>query len=170
MRIMTKILTVLMIAVLALSAAGCGSAGKSGKGRKTSPGNKIDIEELQKNSGNMLVITRNPQEAMTAEQYEMARFEITITYEGNITIPGNPVNQTSLKLKNEDYIKIYKFGIDNAEKSKFANYKEDVCDGDTYTFTFYDTDGNPHVIYDGYCYNNKDLQDILNITGNYYID
>ena len=127
MRIMTKLLTVLMIAVLALSAAGCGSTGKSGKGRKTSLGNKIDIEELQKNSGNMLVITRNPQEAMTAEQYEMARFKITITYEGNITIPGNPVNQTSLKLKNEDYIKFYKFGIDNDEKINFANYNEDVC-------------------------------------------
>ena len=169
MKTTTKLLTILMTAVLALSIAGCGSA-RTGRDRKSSMGNKIDIEELQKNSGNMLVITRNPQEAMTAEQYEMARFEITISYEGDITIPGNPVNQTSLKLKNEDYIKFYRFGIDNAEKSKFANYSEDVCDGDTYTFTFYDTDGNPHVIYDGYCYENKDLQDILNTAYNYQLD
>ena len=60
MRIMTKLLTVLMIAVLALSVAGCGSTGKNGKGRKTSPGNKIDIEELQKNSGKCLCSPATP--------------------------------------------------------------------------------------------------------------
>ena len=88
MKTAMKLLTVLMTAVLSLSIAGCTSA-RTGNSRKSSPGNKIDIKELQKNTGNMLVITRNPQEAMTAEQYEMARFEITVTYEGNITIPGN---------------------------------------------------------------------------------
>ena len=73
-------------------------------------------------------------------------------------------------MTDEDYIKIYKFCTKNAEKSKFAKYKEDVCDGETYTFTYYDLDGNPHVIYDGYCYNNDELQDIMNTITYYQVD
>ena len=169
MKIAMKLLTILMTAVLALSIAGCGSAPDSGKGRSRKS-TKIDIEELQKNSGLMLVIKGYPQEAMTVEDYEKACFEITISYEGNITIPGNPVNQSSLKLKDEDYKELYKFCTGNAKKSKFADYKEEVCDGETYSFTYYDLDGNPHLIYDGYCYQNKELQKILDITANYYID
>ena len=52
MKTAMKLLTVLMTAVLALSIAGCASA-RTGNSRKSSPGNKIDIKELQKNTGNM---------------------------------------------------------------------------------------------------------------------
>lgn len=158
-----KLLTVVMIAVLALSIAGCGSA-RTGRNRKSS---KIKIEEIQQNKGTMLVIRNHPQEAMTKEDYDRSCYEITISYDGYVKLPGNP---DSLKMKDEDFVKIYEFCTKKAEKSKFANYSENVCDGETYTFTHYDTDGNPHVIYDGYCYNNNDLQDILNTAYNYQLD
>ena len=161
-----KLLAVLMIAVLAFSIAGCGSD-RNGKSRKNSKGYKINIEEIQKNEGNLLVIKNHPQEAMTVEDYQNASHEITVSYDGYVKLPGN---LTGLKMKDEDFVKIYEFCTKNAEKSKFAKYSEDVCDGDTYTFTYYDLDGNPHVIYDGYCYSNKELQDILNTTGNYQLD
>ena len=158
-----KLLTVVMIAVLALSIAGCGSA-RTGRNRKSS---KIKIEEIQQNKGTMLVIRNHPQEAMTKEDYDRSCYEITISYDGYVKLPGN---LDSLKMEDEDFVKIYEFCTKNAEKSKFANYSEDVCDGETYTCTHYDTDGNPHVIYDGYCYNNNDLQDILNTAYNYQLD
>ena len=158
-----KLLTVVMIAVLALSIAGCGSA-RTGRNRKSS---KIKIEEIQQNKGTMLVIRNHPQEAMTIEDYENSCYEITISYDGYVKLPGN---LDSLKMEDEDFVKIYEFCTKNAEKSKFANYSEDVCDGETYTFTYYDTDGNPHVIYSGYCYSNKELQDILDTAYDYQLD
>lgn len=165
MKITTKLLTILMIAVLTLSIAGC-DGNKTGKSRKS---NRINIEELQKNEGPMLVISCHPQEAMTKEQYDNAKYEMSVTYDGCVNLP-NSFNPTGLKMTDEDYIKIYKFCTKNAEKSKFAKYKEDVCDGETYTFTYYDLDGNPHVIYDGYCYNNDELQDIMNTITYYQVD
>ncbi len=161
-----KLLTVVMIAVLTLSTAGCGSA-RTGRNRKNSKGYKINIEEIQKNQGTLLVIKNHPQEAMTIEDYENSCYEVTISYDGYVKLPRN---KDSLKMKDEDFAKIYEFCTANADKSKFANYSEDVCDGDTYTFTFYDTDGNPHVIYDGYCYSNKELQDILDTAYDYQLD
>lgn len=59
MKNITKLLTVLIIAALTFSIAGCGNIGK------------IDIEELQKNTGVMLVISRHPQMAMTQEGYSV---------------------------------------------------------------------------------------------------
>ena len=78
MKNITKLLTVLIIAALTFSIAGCGNIGK------------IDIEELQKNTGVMLVISRHPQMAMTQEEYERSRYDITVFYDGTITLPGNP--------------------------------------------------------------------------------
>ncbi|MCQ2473527.1 MAG: hypothetical protein MJ098_05255 [Saccharofermentans sp.] len=158
MKNITKLLTVLIIAALTFSIAGCGNIGK------------IDIEELQKNTGVMLVISRHPQMAMTQEEYERSRYDITVFYDGTITLPGNPIDHESPKLTDKDYVELYKFCTKNAEKSKYANYKEDVCDGETYTFAYYDLDGKAHIIYSGYCYANKDLQRIREITANYYCD
>ena len=77
-----KLLTVVMIAVLALSIAGCGSA-RTGRNRKNSKGYKINIEEIQKNQGTLLVIKNHPQEAMTIEDYEAvcgSPFASTVAY------------------------------------------------------------------------------------------
>lgn len=163
MKITTKLLTILMIAVLTLSIAGC----DGNKTRKSRKSNRINIEEIQKNQGTLLVIKNHPQEAMTTEDYENSCYEVTISYDGYVKLPRN---QDSLKMKDEDFAKIYEFCTANADKSKFADYKEDVCDGETYTFTYYDTDGNPHVIYSGYCYSNKELQDILDTAYDYQLD
>ena len=45
----------------------------------------------------------------------------------------------------------------------FADYYEEVCDGQTYSFVFYDVDGNQHVLYDGYIYENAELNSILDM-------
>lgn len=155
MKISVKILSILMVMVMALGMASCKK-------------DEVDINELQKHDGVMLTITRHPQEAMTIEDQRANTTVQKVTYDGLAYNP-NPVNKDGIKMSDEDYLKIYEFCIKNVEKSKFKNYSEDVCDGDTYTFTFYDLDGNPTVIYDGYCYSNEDLQDIKKTIQKYAV-
>lgn len=155
MKISVKILSILMVMVMALGMASCNK-------------DEVDINELQKHDGVMLTITRHPQEAMTIEDQRANTTVQKVTYDGLAYNP-NPVNKDGIKMSDEDYLKIYEFCIKNVKKSKFKNYSEDVCDGDTYTFTFYDLDGNPTVIYDGYCYSNEDLQDIKKTIQKYAV-
>lgn len=146
MKISVKILSILMMFVLAIGMAACKK-------------DDVDIKELQKNDGVMLTITGHPQEAKTIEDQRDLTTVRELTYDGLVSNPG-PVSNKGIRISDEDYLKIYEFCIKNAKKNKFKDYSEDVCDGDTYTFTFYDPDGNPTEIYDGYCYSNKELQDI----------
>ena len=160
MRIATKILSIVMTAVLAFGMVGCSKAGKAGK---------TDVTELQKHKGDMLVIVSHPQMAMSEEQYKNGILRMSVTYDGCANNP-NPINNSLVKMPEDEYLKIYNFCVEAAANNKFANYKEEVCDGETYTFTYYDTEGNAHVIYDGYCYDNKDLQDIMKMISKYSLD
>ena len=152
-----KIFAIVMTAVLAFGMAGCGSK------------NKTDIKELQKNKGDMLVIRSFPQGCMTEEEYENGKAVMSVTYDGCANNP-NPINNSLVKMPDDEYLKIYEFCVESVEKNKFEGYKEDVCDGTTYSFTYYDTDGVSHEIYSGYCYDNDELQDVMNMISKYSLD
>ena len=156
MKTAAKIISVFMTALIAFGMTGCGKE-------------RPDIKELQKNKGDMLVITCCPQEAMTEEEYENSIFKMSVTYNGYANNP-NPINNSLVKMPDDEYLKIYKFCVEAVEDNKFEGYDEDVCDGETYTFTFYDTEGKAHEIYDGYCYENDELQDIMNMISKYSLD
>lgn len=156
MKTANKLISIVMTACIALGMAGCGMS-------------KTDIEELKKNDGVMLTITCSPQIAMTEEEYKSARAQQTVTYKGEAFNP-NPVKEAGVMMSDEDYRTIYEFCVNSVKKDKFKNYKEDVCDGETYTFTFYDTDGEKHIIYSGYIYNNKELKNIRSIIKDYSIE
>ena len=141
-----KLLSILMTAILALSMASCKKKG-------------IDIRELQKNEGVMLTVIGIPNEPMTIEDRDACTTILKVTYDGYAFIP-NPYSDKGEKISDGDYLKLYNFCVNSVERNTFENYSEDVCDGTTYRFTFYDKAGNPTVIYDGYCYNNEELQDI----------
>lgn len=132
--------------------------------------NKVDINELKKIEGPMLEVERVPQEAMTEEEFKKYNTITTITYEGQISIPGNPVNMEKLDIKDEDYLSVYNFCTNAVKTDKFKNYKEDVDDGDIYIFTFFDENGTAHKFYEGYIYNNKDLKELTDIISGYSID
>lgn len=157
MKILVKTISLLMIAVLAFGMIGCGKP------------DITDINELQSFEGDMLVITGYPQEAMPAEMYEKAITRWRLTYKG-IAYNPNPVNVQGVKMSDDDYLKIYNFCKDAIAKNKFAKYSEDICDGTTYRFVFYDTQGNEHMIYDGYCYDNKGLQEIKKLFSKYQLE
>ena len=40
----------------------------------------------------------------------------------------------------------------------------------TFTFVYYDENGEAHVLYDGYCYDNKTLNKVRDIIGKYSLD
>ena len=73
-------------------------------------------------------------------------------------------------MSDEDYMELYEFCKTALKTNKFAGYSEDVCDGQTYMFMYYDEDGNEQLIYDGYCYENKELKDIMNMISKYSLD
>lgn len=160
MRLGIRLISVVMTVVFAFGMIGCAAPGKSGK---------PDISELQSLKGDLLVIVSQPQEAMPPEEYEKAVTRMSVTYDGYAINP-NPFNNSKVKMPDDEYLKIYNFCYEVAADNRFAGYSEDICDGTTYTFTYYDTEGKAHVLYDGYCYDNKELQDIMKLIRKYSLD
>ena len=166
---MKRILAAVLTAVMAVSLMGCAGAG-NGKSHKSTGGGTIpwlnaatetNIENLKKNDGNMLEITS----CSDAEDIHTSY----VTYGGGVYVSGSGANG-ELTMSDEDYMFIYKSCVDAYENDSFADYSEDVCDGTSYKFVFYDTDGVAHELYTGYIDDNKDLQEINSRIGYYCID
>ena len=157
MKTLAKIVSVLMIAVLAFGMIGCSMA------------DKVDIKELKQHKGDMLVITACPQGPMTEEEFNMRSSSIRLSYSGTAYIP-NPIEEQQINMPDDEYLKIYNFCRKATAENRFANYSEQVEDGTTYNFTYYDLEGNAYVIYDGYCYENKELRDIMSLITKYQVD
>lgn len=156
MKTSVKIFSIVMTAFLALSMLGCSA-------------NKANIKELKKNNGIMLTIESLEHEPMTEEMQGARSARQTVTYRGAAINPDQ-ADGSGLTMTDEDYMKIYNFCAEAVAKNKFADYKEDVCDGTTYKFTFYDTNGEKHVIYNGYIYDNEELKGIREIISRYSYD
>ena len=167
---MKRLIAAVLTAVMAVSLMGCAGAG-SGKSHKSTGSGTIpwlnaateaNIENLKKNDGKMLEVTTyvaDPQEEYTSY----------VTYGGGVYVSGTGANG-EVSISDEDYLFIYNFCVDAYENDKFAGYSEDVFDGATYKFVFYDTDGAAHELYSGYCYDNEALQEVLSRIGYYCID
>ncbi len=165
---MKRILAAVLTAVMAVSLMGCAGAG-NGKSHKSTgstipwlnAATETNIENLKKNDGKMLEITS----CSDAEDIHASY----VTYGGGVYVSGSGANG-ELTMSDEDYMFIYKFCVDAYENDRFAGYSEDVCDGTSYKFVFYDTDGVAHELYTGYIDDNKDLQEINSRIGYYCID
>ena len=153
---MKRKLLITIALLLALVMTGCG-------------GRKIDLEQIHSIDGSLLEITRTPQGEMTLEEFESSIYTISVSYSGRAFIP-NPVYTDGVEMTDEDFKKVYNFCLDAYEKDKFADYSEEVCDGSTYSFTYYDETGEPHRLYSGYIYSNKELNDIIDTVAMYSVD
>lgn len=164
---MKKMIAAVLAAVMAVSLMGCAGAGKSNKSTGGTIGwlntaAATNIENLKKNDGYMLVVMEyvsDPQEEHTSY----------VTYDGGVYVSGTGANG-EVSISDEDYLFIYNFCVDAYENDKFEGYSEDVCDGETYKFVFYDTDGVAHELYSGYCDDNEALQEVNARIGFYCID
>ena len=158
---MKKLMSVFMVLVLAFAMCGC-SLFATGSNRR-----KVNLEEVRKNRGVLLEVTSHPQGPMTQEDVERYTNTQKVTYDG---CAYNPFNEMGVKMTDEEFLFIYEFCLDAYEKDLYKDYSEEVDDGTTFTFVYYDENGEAHVLYDGYCYENKTLSKVRNIIGKYSLD
>ena len=136
---------------------------------KTNTKTVIDFDELKKLEGSILEIKVMPESEMTEEEFKQRNITYKVTYDGYVYIP-NPVNYGGVKMSDEDYEKIVRFCIDTCETDKFKDYKEDVCDGVSYTFVYIDENSVSHKLYNGYTTSNNELKDIVNTVCKYQLE
>ena len=164
---MKKIISVVMAAVMAVALFGCADAGKKSKHKKDnskyngpSIHKAIDPEDLKDTKGPMLVVECHVLEWEYTETF-------SVDYSGDTCMP---YNYYGMQMNDEDLMYLYEFCQYAAANDPFADYSEDVCDGATYTFTFYDPDGESHELYHGYCYDNDELQNVLDVITRYEVE
>ena len=156
-RIITLFMALVMLAGLASCSTDSGNSERSrGRSSETTETmeSKVDIEDLHSYEGPMFEITSTND---ADEDNSMVLF-----YDGTINYSGGP-NECLGYLQDEEYMTVYDFCIETVRNDTFADYHEDACDGATYRFVFYDEDGGSHVLYEGYIYQNEELNAIRGI-------
>ncbi len=166
-----KIISAVLVLTLSAGAlAGCTGtgSGKSGKGKdKDSKVNEEKIEELQKLEGDMFVLESYIRAPIPDDMDPTTEYRVT--YAGYVYSDRGYADEVA-KMSDEDYMELYEFCKTALKTNRFAGYYEEVCDGQTYMFMYYDEDGNEQLIYDGYCYDNDDLEDIVDLVIGYTIE
>ena len=160
---MKRIIALLLTLVMLAGFAACERKHADRKPREDNPVEteyKISIDRLKSYEGPMLVITSTIQ-APIPEDVERVS-SIILHYDGTISNQGYP-NQCLGLITDEDYSTVYSFCVETVRDNTFADYYEEVCDGQTYRFVFYDEEGEKHVLYDGYIYQNDELSAIADI-------
>ena len=160
-KVVRVVLSAVMTVVMAAGMLGCSIPGIKAK-------RDINLEEVKKINGTLLEITHQSAGEMTQEEFESSITSQKVTYSGDAYNPFQVVG--GVDMSDEDFIKVYEFCLDAYENNTFADYKEDVCDGSTYTFIYYDESGEAHTLYSGYIYGNEELSGIVEIIGKYSLD
>ena len=168
---MKRIITLLIALVMLTGLAACNrdsgnserSSRRSSETTETTESTqmKVNIEELKNNDGPMLVITSTIQGPIPVE--EERDHSVVLFYDGTVNYYDASPNECLGALQDEEYMTIYNFCIETVRNDTFADYYEDVCDGQTYSFVFYDEEGVQHVLYDGYIYESAELNAILDM-------
>ena len=121
---------------------------------------EIKVDTLRTYDGPMLEITSTIR--MPVPDDVDPNSTSVLNYDGTVYNSYNP-NECLGTLSDEDYMTVYRFCVETVENDTFADYYEEVCDGQTYRFVFYDEEGEEHVLYDGYIYQNDELSSIVDI-------
>ena len=169
--------TILIVAVGLYLLDGCAGSGREGKSRDKDSDNDSDIQEtigglitvgdLKRREGDMLVIESTIRAPIPDDMDPTTEYRVT--YDGYVYCDSEYSNG-SAEISDEDYMEIYAFCVNAAKTGEFSKYSEDYLDGNTYKLTYYDPDGKEYVIYDGYCYDNDSLQDIIILVEGYSYD
>ena len=157
---MKKLFAVLLMISILLGTAACGKAEEPDRRTVTHAADepKVDVGELRTCEGPMFELTSTVR-APVPDDFDRD-YTATIYYDATLVTDDFTLPQVC----NRDYIRIYRFCVNSLEDDTFADYYEDYCDGQTYRFTFYDEEGTPHVIYDGYTYENAELSAIIDLV------
>ena len=158
---MKKMISTILAAVMVMGLAGTAQASsykKLSNDDVSVAARLMSPDDLKDNKGTMLVIDCYIVEWGYSLEY-------SVTYDGLVYTPYN----YGMQMSDRDLLCIYNFCV-NASDGRYDSYSEDVCDGETYTYTFYDTDGKAHELYSGYCYDNDELMKALGILSYYQCD
>lgn len=135
---------------------------------------KVDYDELKKNDGLMFVVRNyNCGEVSDTDDY-WASTTYSIYYDGTIENENehhlSGLSKIEATLSDDDYKTIYKFASEESKSNKFDGIEVPACDGDGWSFTYYDTDGNETRIYSGYTYGIEELKEIQDIVSGYVLE
>ncbi len=83
-------------------------------------------------------------------------YDKTIEYYELYTLSGRKLISSD-KMSDYEFKRILEFCLVAKRDDPYKDYSEDVCDGETWTFVFYDGDGESILIYDGYIYDHFGL-------------
>ena len=151
--------------------ASCSAVPKTGSGKRDKK--NVDYDELRAKEGIMFYMGSSNWGLMYEGENECTGYSFLIEWNGHVTrqvyyqITDTLIDEADLKDK--DYEKLYEFSERCLKKDPFRNYSEDVCDGNTWFFDYYySEDEKPFEIYDGYCYNQKELNEIIDMMESYF--
>lgn len=168
---MKKLMSLVLVAVMSFGLFGCSKTTAETTVEPVIAASKkvaVDLDELKKNEGEMLVITSHYTGECTQEEYEASFYSVSVTYSGVVYNP-NPFCDGHTAMSDSDLKSLYEFCIDAYENDTFKDYDEDTCDGTVYEFVYYDLDGNAHTLYSGHCNNNEALKKAHETITNYSI-
>lgn len=168
---MKRLMSLLLVAVMSFGMFGCSKTAEETTVEPnvvTSKKVELDLDELKKNEGEMLVFTSHYAGECTQEEYEASFYSVSVTYSGVVYNP-NPFSDGHTIMSDSDLKSLYDFCIDAYENDTFKYYGEDTCDGTVYKFVYFDLDGNAHTLYSGHCDNNEALKKAHETITNYAI-
>ena len=131
----------------------------------------IDIDELKENDGLMLSVKNSDWGEVSSEEDYWKYTTYDVYYDGTIIIDVeynlSGSNIAGGQITDDDYVSVYLFGINTANNDSLSDLEIDACDGDAWSFTFYDEDENAISLYSGYTYGETQLEDIQAILREY---
>ena len=134
---------------------------------------KFDYDKLRSRDGIMMYIGSTSYELMYQDSNNCTGIGYEIDWDGNITrYVGYQITETLYyyaDLSEKDYKTLYEFAEHSRKTDPFKNYSERVYDGWVWDFEYYFDEGkDPFTIYHGYCYQQKELQKILDLLESYF--
>jgi len=135
---------------------------------------EIDLTELRSREGCMLRVSNGNCGEMCSADDEWSSTSYTINWDGTISrnvnyVVSGCITDEAVTLSEEDYLTIYRFAESAYENETFADYSENVCDGESWSYYYHPDNSEESVcLYGGYAYNNDALCKIQEIVKSYF--
>lgn len=185
---MKRTVSILLVIAIMFGIASCAtektmeSSGKRSKGKNIAENKETDVDEtdvdetdiealkeidgimFKGNNSNCWMIVDNMDTWINTEYVLYYDGTLEITVNRNLT---GSITQTT-QISDVDYIFVYDFAYDGYVNETYKDYYEQVDDGDTWAYYFYDSDKSTHMIYSGYAYSNEAMCFIEDILESYW--
>lgn len=171
---MKKVLAVALALVMALPMGACkkSETKKKLKARKDKVSTeKVDVDKIKELDGVMLKIDVTSYELQDPNYDQRSGVDYYVSYDGTLKCEAfyslSGKQEYSTVLSDSDLIEVFEFCQEYGDGKKLKDYQETANDGEVLEFIYTDEKGKEHVIYRGYCYQNKVLWDLYEMLGNY---